>query len=164
MRNLKSAFACAICKKEFYNPSLLIKHVEVRHPNSSRQFSTIKNESLRSTKSNFRNVTLEKLSTLKTNDDQNDEKSFEFVSINDSENGTNIMETDKKSDSSNKETEAINFEIDDLKEPFETNQNTDFSPSNNQSNQNVSIEKVSAKEAAEFETLEYGNFTFQIIT
>ena len=46
MRNLKSAFACAICKKEFYNPSLLIKHVEVRHPNLSRQFSTIKKEFL----------------------------------------------------------------------------------------------------------------------
>ena len=96
MRNLKSAFACAICKKEFYNPSLLIKHVEVRHPNSSRQFSTIKNENLRSTKSNLRNDYSEKFLLLKGNNNQNDENPFEFVSLNEIKNDTKVTETDKK--------------------------------------------------------------------
>ena len=81
MRNLKSAFACAICKKEFYNPSLLIKHVEVRHPNSSRQFSSFRNENLRSKKSNLEKDNLEKIFLLKGNNNQNDENPFYLIHL-----------------------------------------------------------------------------------
>ena len=35
MADVKSAFACALCKKQFSNPLFLIKHVDLRHPTAS---------------------------------------------------------------------------------------------------------------------------------
>ena len=35
MADVKSAYACSLCKKQFSNPLFLIKHVDLRHPTTS---------------------------------------------------------------------------------------------------------------------------------
>ena len=35
MADIKSAYTCSLCKKQFGNPLFLIKHVDLRHPKTS---------------------------------------------------------------------------------------------------------------------------------
>ena len=41
MKNLETPYACGLCKKEFHKSISLVKHVDLRHPKASKQFSTL---------------------------------------------------------------------------------------------------------------------------
>ena len=78
MRKLITPYECGFCKIKFRNPLFLIRHVELRHPRTSEQFSPLPSDNIKDTKANI----------FSDSKDSNDfENVFEFVS-------TSVKETD----------------------------------------------------------------------
>ena len=68
MANLTTAYVCGICQKKFYNSIFLVRHIELRHPQSARKILKSSNKTQDKTSGliNQRNLSQEKsnISTL----------------------------------------------------------------------------------------------------
>ena len=62
MENSKTPYGCGICKKMFHKPMLLLRHIELRHPQSARKFSLLSNENSGTAKTNSRSANQRSLS------------------------------------------------------------------------------------------------------
>ena len=114
MKNSKTPYACAICKKEFHGSIPLVKHFELRHRSLNKKTSVsnkivvinLRNDKQRDSSKKQTNKKCNELDNLSINEKEFESKSKD-IKKNDGKVEIDIVDDEKLKTSSNKEKDKI---------------------------------------------------------